>query len=324
MRTQVSMADDELLSYLEEVGVPASRFQLERWRSRGMLPRAVVERDGWGGSAVRTHPSWVFEAAERLAQVSTRGRPWEVTALSLFAEGLPISEQCLRAAAKRLAAKLSSHWVRRWEEASAELSPHPRTAAEELEDLAHEALRLGRRHPSTRVSFTAVVEELQLSMPISSDEELKLATARALQWRVVQMVGVRPLTREELRIARFGSEHLPTPNFVVPLPADRDACIATLTLREAYLHRRHILLLEHMGAVVLDPNRSLLDLVAWAVAGGRLNSDNADPSQPLDAKELDRLEEDLRFGELALSDQVDGQLSLWPLNEASPTTDVPV
>ena len=55
-------ADVALRAALADEGLHISRYQLERWRRIGLLPRARVVRDGFGGSRVEFHGDEVQEA----------------------------------------------------------------------------------------------------------------------------------------------------------------------------------------------------------------------------------------------------------------------
>jgi hypothetical protein len=86
-----------MLQELRRRGVACSSFQLERWRSAGLLPHNSRAYPGAGGSASSTPPGTV-DIAVALARAARRGRGPEDLALHLFAAGLPVRGDLLVAA----------------------------------------------------------------------------------------------------------------------------------------------------------------------------------------------------------------------------------
>ena len=289
-----------------------SPTQLERWRQHGLLARSRVVRRGWGGSEVAGHPEAVLEAAYVLAQVSSRGRPWQRGGVILFERGYMLTTPCLRDCATWLAVSLRKRLSRSWEEASAQIGAAPRSAEEELEDLAHLAATLSRRHRATRGLLKSVRDELDASGSFTSKTDLDDAAHRALAMRLIDIMGAGSLSAELIREARYGVQDAPSPGRRMPIPRDRNACIETLTRREAYAVRAHLLTLNEAGLRQLAPGQALLDAVVWDVATARINvGDNADAWETLSAGFLDDLEEETGVLRAELDgDGVVGQLDL--------------
>lgn len=274
-------------------GESMSKQQLDRWRRRGLLPRVRVERSGWGGSSVPPHPQRTLDAALLLAELSSRGRPWQVAGAFLFAERLPITHQCLRECARLPADKLRRSVQRVWEEAAAEMPSAPRTAIEELEDLAHRAVDASLRHRNTRRLLGGVRSEFENHVGgFSSPEELEDAARYALALRFIDILQAAPWTPEWDRAARYGRLDLETPPSVLPLPGDRAVCCDTITLREAGAFRDYVLVQQSPESPPLQV-MALLDSVVWDVAAARMN-ESGDAAKPLDVEYLNELEEDIR------------------------------
>lgn len=74
-------------------------YQLERWRGAGLLERTVIDCPGGGGSssALAAPVARVADQVEVVAARAWPGRPLEVTAVAVSADGFDVSEAALRA-----------------------------------------------------------------------------------------------------------------------------------------------------------------------------------------------------------------------------------
>jgi hypothetical protein len=96
-RGPVSVADAALVEEVRRRGVACSPYQLERWRTAGLLPRNTRIYPGDGGSASCVAPETV-DIAVVLAGAARRGHGPEALALHLYATGLPVAGEVLVAA----------------------------------------------------------------------------------------------------------------------------------------------------------------------------------------------------------------------------------
>lgn len=90
-RGQISQPDRELIDQLAQRDLSVTRYQLERWRSKGLLPR-VCEADE------------MLDVAQILAETSTRGRDWQACVFEVVQSGYLPSEAAMREAAVWLVA----------------------------------------------------------------------------------------------------------------------------------------------------------------------------------------------------------------------------
>ena len=93
-RACVSPADQALINELAELDVAVTRYQLERWRHRGLLPRALVTHHGTGSRVTLTDDS--LDIAHILGSFSGRGHDWQRCTILLYEYGYVPSETCLR------------------------------------------------------------------------------------------------------------------------------------------------------------------------------------------------------------------------------------
>ncbi len=93
-RACISPADQALIAELAEHGVAVTRYQLERWRHRGLLPRPLVTHHGTGSRVALTDDS--VDIAHILGSFSGRGHDWQHCTVLLYQYGYVPSETCLR------------------------------------------------------------------------------------------------------------------------------------------------------------------------------------------------------------------------------------
>lgn len=279
MRSSPSEADRQLLTRLTDEGLPVSLAQLERWRERGLLPRAQVVRMRFGGSRVPEHPEYVYEVARILAETSGRGRPWQHCALVLFDEGVQISTPALRGAAKYLLERQLVGFRRAWSLAEAGAESTTTDQDGWVADIATEAARYGGR-----TLQRIVREEIVAVHPHMSSRQLKEATERAVIWRIADIGAPQYLTDTQRNLARHGRDGPldPLRYDPVPLPSERAACVETLTWPEASLCREELLL----KVLPEFQETYLLHFVTWRVTVWRLIENMSHPERPIPEKSL--------------------------------------
>lgn len=273
MRTPPSQADRVLIETLAERGHHVTPTQLERWRHIGLISRAVVQRNTFAGSRVAAHDESVVESCEILAQVSTRGRPWQQSANALFNAECWLRDDALRETARYVVARALAPLVRVWSrcEVGARIpGTDPRGAVMEVARLAATMATRRLRHE--------VAPDVARAHPGSSREQLRKLTDRAIYWRLADIAVPELLGDEERNIARHG---LPGPldmlsGVICPLPSERKACIQTLTYAEANVARAALIADEAPGS-----NDDLLMPALWRVTCWRLHEHFARPDQPL-------------------------------------------
>jgi hypothetical protein len=273
MRSRPSEADASLITTLASDGLFVSPTQMERWRGRGLLPRAVVTRETFGGSRVRAHTDDVVEACRVLAEVSGRGHPWQDGAIVLFENDFTLSTAAVRQGASHLFETSLRPFRRAWRfaEVGVELDADPGEWVADVADAA--ARRTGRAIART------IREEIALAHPHISLPELREATKTAVIWRIADICAPTHLDDRQRTWARHGMDEPldPLADVMIPLPSERAACVETLTWAEASLARSSLLLEDHP----MLESRWLLDLATWRVTGWRLHEDFSDPQRPL-------------------------------------------
>ena len=91
-------ATKALVAELRAQGLACSARRLEDWRRVGLVPRGHRRSLGRGRGTEVVYPD---DMAERCSQVATRmrrGQPWQMVAFSLFAGGVELPEETIRAA----------------------------------------------------------------------------------------------------------------------------------------------------------------------------------------------------------------------------------
>ena len=91
-------ATKELVAALRAQGVDCSSRRLEDWRRVGLIPRGHQRSLGRGRGTEVVYPDDMAERCRRVAERMRRGQPWQVVALSLFADGADLPEETVRAA----------------------------------------------------------------------------------------------------------------------------------------------------------------------------------------------------------------------------------
>lgn len=266
MRSLPSVADRELISSAKaSAGVEVTPTQLERWRSRGLIPRAQVVRPSFGGSHVLSHGDELLGAVALLAQVSRRSRPWQYSALALFDEGFSLSVEALRATAMFLVQLSVKPMAKAWRIAELEAAPS--------EDPDEEMAEIGERAASIlpRPVWNVVREEVTLAHPFATVTQLREFVDRAMTWRLVDLNVPGRMTDTQRNLARHGVED-PMPVFggigVLPLPSERLQVANTLSWAEAETFRE--VAYAHLS---LNPALQVgpFGLMTWIVTGARRN-----------------------------------------------------
>lgn len=93
-RGPISSADQALIDELAEHDLAVTRYQIERWRHRGLLPRPLVSHYAQGTQTELTADS--VDIAAALADFSRSGRDWQRSVIWLYEWGYVPSEPALR------------------------------------------------------------------------------------------------------------------------------------------------------------------------------------------------------------------------------------
>jgi hypothetical protein len=282
LSTDPSAADRDLIARLDRAGYRVSPSQLVRWRGRGLLPRALVERPTFGGSRVAEHDEGIFEICCFLAQSSRRGRAWQIVAAELFEVGGRLSSAALRGAAAYLLDAAVSAYRRAWRLAEVGVDPMGEDPIEWVADVATKAARHMPRRERQMVRAEVVAHNRYLS-----SRQLKEAVDAAVVWRIADINAPEYLSAEQRNLARHGSPEPPDvlENDVFALPSERANCIPTLTWAEASVARATIV--EEGPPQLADV--LLLVLVTWRVTAWRLVEDFSHPERALTDEQLGRV-----------------------------------
>lgn len=277
-RSTPSAADEALIHALAAEDLHVSPAQLERWRHHGLLPRARIVRDRFGGSRVNPHRAETFEACRVLAQVSTRGRPWQYAACVLFEDGLILSTPAVRAAARWNLDQVLRYMRRAWlrAETGAEGSPD---SADWVEAVALDAAEFLGPHIRRLIQ-----EEVQFAHPNLGQRRLRPLVDKAVAWRIADLCVPHHLDDEQRQLARTGSreplDHVE--GLVLPLPSERATCTETLTWAEMRVARQCLIArrspdLDMQGAIGAS---------TWWVTRARLYKSLDHPEVPLTDRDL--------------------------------------
>jgi hypothetical protein len=187
-RAQVSPADQALLDELASREAPATRYQLERWRARGLLPRPIVIHDGVGTRTELTADS--SDIAEVLAHVSGRGRPWQFTCVLLYQYGAVPSQKALRETARWL--------MEASDRAVARTTTHLRAeaAGDDLEAVERLITSLGRAK-SGRPMRRNLLESIRSRHPHLSQRQLRERADAAELWTTYFLLHPRAYSAED-------------------------------------------------------------------------------------------------------------------------------
>lgn len=282
MRSRPSDADMRLIARLASVDVEVSPSQLERWRGLGLIARAHVEHDSFGGSRVLDHPDDVFQACSVLGEVSHQGRPWQYSAIELFESGGTLSTEALRGAAAFQHNLQLRGFRHAWRLAEPGAEPAGDDPVEWVADVATKAAERAGRDVRRTVRMDIARAHPQLSAP-----QLRETTERALIWRIADINAPTYLSDEQRTWARHGLDEPldPLADDPMPLPSERAACVRTISWAEAHLARMEIVLEESP----LLEEMLVLTLATWRVTAWRLLQDFAHPERPLSDVQLSDL-----------------------------------
>lgn len=232
MRSPVSTADLNLLSFLSDHGHVVSRYRLERWRTEGLLPRAIVERHQFGGSVVPNHPESVYEAALLLAEVLRPGRRRAYAAILLVRDGYWVRESTLREAFEFFT--VGPLTLQLLGDMDSNVSVGAETPHEALLDASYasaERLMRSRRFATQRRALQA---HALSSFPPVSKEDVQERITQTLALRLADLANPGSLSPDEELIARF--ELLQADESErAPLLSELVACARTITLAESIL-----------------------------------------------------------------------------------------
>ena len=285
VRTAESLADSNLRSHVEQGGIVVSRFQLERWRQYGLLPRATVLRDKFGGSEVFEHDSITQDAAECLAYYSKRGRSRHELSYILFGNGLPISEAALRSCAGWLVDRYQNAIREAWEEAM-QTALSTSLDEDQMQVLAEKTIQAVRNKRALKPFVAYSNREVRNYNPNDNLSQIKEKEHRSLIYRIVDIVHPGSLTEDQAWVAitgdetpmvradfNLGDEHM-LPSYVAGVGQ-------TITPAEAYLVRK--LLLKIYDQSTLDSSDDAfvgLETVIIEVGRFRLSNGPRDHKKP--------------------------------------------
>lgn len=284
MRSSPSHADRELIARVAaEFDVKVTPTQLERWRARGMLPRARIARDRFGGSQVLPHDEEVLKAAALLGQVSRRSRPWQYCAMELFDADFSLSPEALRQSAIFLIEQSLAPMRKAWARAEHEASPSD-DPDEELAEIGERAAAL-----LPRTVWKTVRDEVALAHGHATAAQVRESLDRAMTWRMVDLNVPGRMTATQRNLARHGVEE-PMPVLgglgVFPLPSERLVVARTLSWAEAEIARE-------FAYLDLEDNSSMATLVGpfvlttWTVTARRRNVQPEALDTPLSQEDLE-------------------------------------
>ena len=86
------------MAELRAQGVPCSPRRLEDWRRVGLVPKGHRRSLGRGRGTEVVYPDNMAERCRQVATRMRRGQPWQMVAFSLFAGGVELPEETIRAA----------------------------------------------------------------------------------------------------------------------------------------------------------------------------------------------------------------------------------
>lgn len=94
------------MAEVRSAGVSVSAAQLERWRAKGLLPRASRTWRGRYGSESEL-PAGSLELATALGRRARRGQDWSELAIQIWLDGAPVREALLSRALRKVAVQLA-------------------------------------------------------------------------------------------------------------------------------------------------------------------------------------------------------------------------
>jgi hypothetical protein len=317
-RKSESPADADLRSTLAEEGFSLSRYQLERWRHLGVLPRATLAREQFGGCTVLPHGQETVEAARLLAEFSQRGRPWQVGGVALFSSGFTLSQSCLQSCSTWLIDRVQRRLRSYWEEAAALATLDHDEPDDRMHEIAEIAVSIMTRQRAMRPVMRMIRHEVYAQVPRGTLQERREALHTALIYRVLDVARPGSLTKDEEYLAITGQDS-PDLNITPMTPSDIARVAATLTVREAEIARVWLGAAWNANVLPMRQDTSVLEDVLLMVAELRLTADEHDPDLPLShetltdlAEHADELDRDYADG------LIPGQLEL-ELQDNSPS-----
>lgn len=319
-RSTVSDADAELLARLASVDRHVSRYQLERWRSRGLLPRPTVLREGFGGTSVEPHPDWVLDAVVLLADSSGRGTPWQWGGIWLFEDELPLSEPCLQQCSSWLVECVQGRIRGLWNAASSGLDARDADPEDERLAIADKVVdrvqRDRRLRPMVQVARAAVLQE----SPNAGPAELRDLLRRSLTYRVVDIVWPGGLSDSESYVAIAGIEE-PNPSLVPLLPSAIASCAATLTTVEATVALAWQEGIESIGGNRIHGLR--IQRALMCVVEARVTRGAKDPASAIAFRDLqDMVDETRTFADMASGGVHADQIDIFEILKGEPSDDL--
>lgn len=312
-RRAESSADSRLRASLADQGLFVSRYQLERWRQVGLMPRPRVVRVGFGGSRVEDHPEDVFGVAEVLARESRRGRPWQQVAVEIFEYGFPLSESCLRECCMHIVEGVQARLRAYWDEASAMVPITSDDADDNAHVIAERAVMIMRERRVMRPLLKFIRSYIDRSLPNSSKRERQEAFHASLIYRMLDIARPGSLTEDERYLAITGQDSGELADVTPIAPSDIAVVARSLTLREANAMRNVLTAAWQAGMAEANPQTALLEDVLIEIAALRLNEESQSLDHPLPyrviremdqraAQLLHNLEDGLVPGQLSFDD----------------------
>jgi hypothetical protein len=175
-----------LIAELADADIQVTRYQLERWRQHGLLPRPMVSHYATG--AQTELPSDSLSMARILAGYSTRGRDWQASVIYLYECGFVASESALRAAAA---------WkIRKTDQAIERITRELKrqTDTDELEAVENLMATIKRRK-SARTDRRNLLEVIRSRNPYLGQQELRYRADAAEFW--THYFALFPVTRND-------------------------------------------------------------------------------------------------------------------------------
>lgn len=310
-RSKESAADERLRAQLADEGMPISRYQLERWRARGLLARPMVVRTRFGGSEVADHGEETLDAARVLAEISSQGRAWQWCGVFLFDEGYSLSPVCLQACATWFVERVQSKVRSYWEEAG-RLSPLRIEDGEERRlDQAEIAVALLKDAPRMRPLVRSIRLAVEQQLPQGSAQERREALHTALTYRVLDMGDPGTLTKDEEYLAITGRDLSSNPSITPLTPSDIAFVARTITPAEAEIGRAWLNAAWNADLIPRPEVFFILENVLVLVAEFRRSEEGQGIELPIPSSFLDELGQDAReMDEEYQAGRIPGQLEL--------------
>lgn len=271
MRSKPSKADQDLIKFLTDKGFSVSPYRLERWRAKGLLSRAIVERNGFGGSSVPAHPDDIREAAEILASETGQGRKTLNAVINLIINGYWVRQSTLQQAfTSYIVDQRLSDLI---DDADSAGGGQAASEYEKRVDIGYRVADELMKRRSFRSVKLALLENARNHFPPLSKEEEVSATTEAVAMRIVDLISPGILSTEDAYKARLGdviADGLP----LQQLPSELMNVAATLTLDEAIMSVQQIDYEKHPSIA------EIADYVLSQIADLRTEYSNS-ISQPL-------------------------------------------